>query len=118
MVAIGNVYTAPWALLQLVTVPLKRELSRVPLFSMAWEVRGVVFAAVLVTSAKDGRGDGFAGVSAITALSWSTPRLEAAWVRVAGRLADAGLAGAVSAQRRAFAGRVTDRVPTAGRRKG
>ena len=88
LVAVVEVYCAPWHLVSILASGFTRIASRTPLLPTAWRVRWIVFAVAMIESYRHGRWVALVGVTIIALLSWTTGHLANRWTRVHAELGD------------------------------
>ncbi len=72
-------WTLPWQLLHSLTHALARTVGQIPLTSLAWRLRFLVFAIAVAQTTREGHPGIAVLTLAIGALTWAAPRWEQAW---------------------------------------
>ena len=85
--AVG-VYCLPWAIVETAAAWIVPRLSRIPLVSLSWRLRPVVFGLGLVDAVLHARWEAAAPLLVLSVLTYTTRPLRRAWQRRLGEMGD------------------------------
>lgn len=88
MVLAVGIYCLPWVMVQTVAERVSSRLARVPLVSLSWRMRPVVFGLGLLDAVPNARWEAAIPLVVLTALTYTTGPLRRMWQRKLAELGD------------------------------